>query len=93
LLKWRFSLVRTSGELTQFNYRTICFERGRHGVITNRLSTREFLGSGVQARKQGRYQDAQRDLEAHFDERDIRRAEIEDLLATVANMLEFSYRC
>jgi hypothetical protein len=37
---------------------------------------REFLGS-VQARKQGRYQDAQRDLEAHFDEREIRRAAIE----------------
>jgi hypothetical protein len=53
---------------------------------------REFLGS-VQARKQGRYQDAQRDLEAHFDEREIRRAAIEDLLATVANMLESSYRC
>jgi hypothetical protein len=49
---------------------------------------REFFNSGVQARKQDRYQDAQRDLgtalaEAHFDERDIRRAEIEDLLATV----------
>ena len=53
---------------------------------------RELLNSDVQARKQGTYQDAQRDLEAalaeaHFDERDIRRAEIEDLLATVANML------
>jgi hypothetical protein len=47
----------------------------------------------VYRRKQGRYQDAQRDLEAHFDERDFRRAEIEVLLATVANMLEFSNRC
>lgn len=53
---------------------------------------REFFHRGVQARKEGRYQDAQRDLvaalaEAHFDERDIRRAELEGLLANVANML------
>jgi hypothetical protein len=60
--------------------------------MLRRSDGREFLGS-VQARKQGRYQNAQRDLEAHFDEREIRRAEIEDLPATVANMLESSYRC